>query len=192
MVNPRDIEASSSGRVSAAFQVHGMEEDTGPYPFFIFNRCPWKFLHNTAIANRSNHSKDGAKQTQHKGSIWRIFWWYVYWLRIDTNLYPSPADRVSAEEMFEEEDDPQADSDVTFDDASSDLNPPAPHPVIYSTSEYPNTTTITQETGERSQESQQPFTFGNGSDIYGEMGVRFSHKLLYWRMTALRLRLHRL
>ena len=79
------------------------------------------------------------------------------------------ADRVSAEEMFEEENDPQADSDVTFDDTSSELNP-----VISSTSEYPNTGTIAQETGEHSHnsESQQPFTFGNGSNIYGEMGVR--------------------
>ena len=37
MVNSRDVEASSSGRVSAAFRVHGMDEDTGPYPFFAFN-----------------------------------------------------------------------------------------------------------------------------------------------------------
>ena len=87
----------------------------------------------------------------------------------------------SAEEMFEEEDDPEA----AFDERDPAFNPPQAHSIISSVSEYVNTSTITGTLSRETEEhSQQPLTrtFGNDSNIYqfyGEINVLLSQKLLY-------------
>ena len=85
------------------------------------------------------------------------------------NLYPAPADRVSAEELFEEEDDPDAAFDETV---NSDFN--TPHSPLSYTLKLPDASTIAQGTGEHS-ESQQPLAFGNNSNIDGKPSTRLSY-----------------
>ena len=70
----------------------------------------------------------------------------------------------SAEEIFEEEDDPNAAFDETV---NSDFN--TPDPSLSSTLKHPDASTIAQGTGEHS-ESQQP-AFGNNSNIDGEISA---------------------